>query len=302
MDHLVDQFHAYLLTEKCVARNTYSAYAKDIEQLMYFIKRKKIELKEVKSRDLKEFLRFLKNTGGVSARSLSRKISTLKAFFKFLHERHGLHNCAVALSFPKLEKRLPVYLTETEMKKIFDGAQRDQSDQGKRNYVMLTLLYATGMRVTELTQLTLGDIQFDSGLLTISGKGGKERLVPLPIPIMNVMKEYLNDVHPKLITRKGAPKIDDFLFPVCYGHTIRPISRQAFWGILKRLADPLIDKKHISPHKLRHSLATHMLQKGVDLRSLQLLLGHENLSTVEIYTHVELGYARKIYDKKHPRS
>jgi len=247
-------------------------------------------------------LRFLKNTGGVSARSLSRKISTLKAFFKFLHERHGLHNCAVELSFPKLEKRLPVYLTETEMKKIFDGAQRDQSDQGKRNYVMLTLLYATGMRVTELTQLTLGDIQFDSGLLTISGKGGKERLVPLPIPIMNVMKEYLNDVHPKLITRKGAPKIDDFLFPVCYGHTIRPISRQAFWGILKRLADPLIDKKHISPHKLRHSLATHMLQKGVDLRSLQLLLGHENLSTVEIYTHVELGYARKIYDKKHPRS
>ena len=302
MNEIISQFEAYLLSEKRVSKNTFVAYANDIEQFAIFLRENEKLLKNVNNKDLKAFLRHLKVKEGIGARSLSRKISTLKTFFLYLHERHGYINFASDLVFPKLEKRLPEYLSEQEVEKLFEFTAKDASDQGKRNHVMLVLLYSTGMRVTELVKLTLGDIQFDVGVVTVSGKGGKERLIPLTQPVLVLLRDYLQVIHPRLINKKSGNKVNDFLFPVCYGNSIKHISRQAFWAILKRVAVPILSKKSISPHKFRHSLATHMLKRGVDLRSLQMLLGHENLSTVEIYTHVDLGYARKVYDKKHPRS
>lgn len=302
MKQVVEQFQAYLLTEKHVAHNTFVAYKKDIAQLEQFLLERKKTIDQATHADLKDFLRYLRTQLSIGPRSLSRKISSLKTLFNYLSERHNLPNVAIDLIFPKVERRLPEYLTEAEVKRLFEFAQTDDSVQGKRNYLMLTLLYATGARVSELVKITIGDIQLEQALVSVVGKGGKERLIPLPRPMVELISEYLTTIHPQLLTRKGVQRLSDYLFPVRYGSQVRHMSRQAFWGILKRMAGVIIAKKRISPHKLRHSLATHLLRKGADLRSLQLLLGHENVSTVEIYTHVDMSYARQVYDKKHPRS
>jgi integrase/recombinase XerD len=167
---------------------------------------------------------------------------------------------------------------------------------------MLYLLYVTGMRISELTNLTVSDIQFDTGFISVRGKGGKGRLVPIPEAIVLDIKSYLNEIHPKLLGKKSEFRSSDYLFPVLYAGKLKHITRQAFWAILKKMAILACVKKSLSPHKLRHSLATHLLRKGANLRSLQLLLGHENLSTVQIYTHIDTSYLRQVYDKYHPRS
>lgn len=302
MEHIKAQFQAYLLTQRRVAGNTFQAYNKDIEQLGLFLIKRKKRFDTATHDDLTDFLRYLKKTMELSASSISRKISSIKSFFNYAQEQHGYHNAAADLIFPKLEKRLPEYLTEQEVQKLFEVAQQDSSDYGIRNNLMLVLLYVTGLRVSELVQLKISDLQLDDALIKVDGKGGRQRLVPLPPSFTPMMHDYLHGAYQRLIKKITGHSGKDYLFPVRYGKTVKSISRQAFWGILKKMAACVSSKKNISPHKLRHSLATHMLQKGADLRSLQLLLGHENLSTVEIYTHVEMSYARSIYDKKHPRS
>ena len=297
---IVDRFNAYLLTEKRVAENTFGAYSRDIEQCIRFLYTQGVEPATVSVKDIKSFLHYLKKLN-CSARTMSRKISSLKVFFSYLNQQYGFANVAEDLAFPKLEKRLPQYLSEDEVEKLFEVACRDKTPHGARNKVMLYLLYVSGMRITELTKLQLSDIHFDTGLIYVQGKGGKGRMVPIPEQVLTLLKGYIKTITELLVSKKSRYKTE-YLFPVCYGGKSKPISRQAFWIILKQLwAKTGIDRP-ISPHKLRHSIATHMLKHGADLRSLQMLLGHENLSTVQIYTHVETSYLRKIYDKKHPRS
>lgn len=302
MESMLTKFEAYLLTEKRVSQNTFAAYKRDIHQFVGFLRAEhKIDLKKASRTHVKGFLHHLNDTG-LAARSMSRKISSLKVLYSYLHTYHGWENCADNLIFPKLEKRLPRYLQETEIGALFEVADRDTSDIGLRNKVMLYLLYVSGMRVSELINLTVGQIQFDSSLITVSGKGGKGRMIPIPKPITHMLKQYVDTTLKVFMSKGNKKRKGHYLFPVNYGGKIKPISRQAFWGILKALWKKTGIEKSISPHQLRHSLATHMLKNGVDLRSLQLILGHENLSTVQIYTHLETGYLRKVYDKKHPRS
>ena len=302
MSSMLVKFEAYLLTEKRVAPNTFSAYKRDVYQLQDYMKRENnITLKKVTREHLKKFLQFLKKEG-LSARTLSRKISAFKTLFSYLNRYHGWQNVAAELIFPKLEKKLPRYLQEKEVKQLFEIADRDSSSSGIRNKVMLYLMYVSGMRISELVGITVGQIQFDSNFITVRGKGGKDRMIPIPEPVMTMLKEYIETVLQKLMDRGGKRRKGDYLFPVTYAGKIKPISRQAFWAILKNLWKKSGSSKSVSPHQLRHSLATHMLKNGVDLRSLQLILGHENLSTVQIYTHLETSYLRSVYDKKHPRS
>lgn len=298
---VINAFIVYLLTEKRVSHNTFAAYRRDVQQFTFFIRQNNLVLEELALKDLKSFLKYLKDLD-LSARSMSRKISSLKTLYGYLERNHGWNNLAAELTFPKLEKRLPSYLTEQEVKSLLTVASADGSDQSIRNKVMLYLLYVSGMRISELINLKLSDIHFDTGFVAVSGKGGKGRMIPIPEPMLALLKEYLEKVHGKLISKKVKQRATDYLFPVSYGGKIKAITRQAFWGILKALWKKTGSVKPISPHKLRHSLATHMLKNGADLRSLQLLLGHENLSTVQIYTHLETGYLRTVYDKKHPRS
>jgi len=298
---VVNRFIAYLLTEKRVSHNTFAAYRRDIQQFMFFIKQNDLALEKLSVKDLKGFLKYLKDLE-LSARSMSRKISSLKTFYGYLEHHLGWVNLAIELTFPKLEKRLPSYLSEAEIEALLKVASADGTDQAIRNKVMLYLLYVSGMRISELINLHLSDIHFDTGFIAVTGKGGKGRMIPVPQAMLAMLKEYLDTVHRNFTTKKTKRRATDYLFPISYGGRIKPITRQAFWGILKSLWKKTGSAKKISPHKLRHSLATHMLKNGADLRSLQLLLGHENLSTVQIYTHLETSYLRSVYDKKHPRS
>ena len=299
MHEIQHKFEAYLLTERRVSQNTFAAYKKDIEQYVNFIQDHKITLKKATLVDLKKFLSHLKKLK-LSARSMARKISTLKIFYSWAHQYHKWTNHADELIFPKLEKRLPSYLSEQEIEQLLEAAEQDTSAIGTRNKMMLYLLYVSGMRISELVHLKITDIHFDTGFIAVHGKGGKDRMIPIPMPMLELLKKYIEQGHKSFL--KKTKKQTDYLFPIIYGKKIKPISRQSFWGILKKLWAKTGNKRPISPHKLRHSLATHLLKRGADLRSLQMILGHENLSTVQIYTHVDTGYLRKIYDKKHPRS
>lgn len=299
----VNHFHVYLLTEKRVADNTFAAYRQDVDQLIRFLDDEGLELLQVKPQHLKKFLKNLKDQN-LKAKTLSRKISTLKLFFEFLHNRFRVVNVARGLVFPKVEKTLPNFLTEQEIQRLLTAANKDTSLKGVRNKVMLYLLYASGMRVSELVSLTADQIHFDTGFVHLLGKGSKERVIPLPKNILEMLRHYIEQIYMELVPVKirQTMKQKNYLFPAVYNHTVKPISRQMFWGALKKILSHAAIFKNVSPHSLRHSLATHLLRNGADIRSLQMLLGHENLATVQIYTHLGNGEVRKIYDKKHPRA
>ncbi len=296
---LQTQFESYLLTEKRVCANTFSAYQQDIAQFVHFLEHRQKSLETIVIADVKEYLRYLKETLALSARSITRKISALKVLFTYAHERHGLPNLAEDLTFPKLEKKLPEYLSEQEIEILLATADADTSMHAPRNKVLLYLLYVSGMRISELTQLTISSLHFDTGFVHVQGKGGKGRMIPLPVPMLSLLRTYIDTVQNSIHSQRQ--KIG-YVFPILYAGKVRPITRQACWNIVTQLCKKAGIERKISPHKLRHSLATHMLKSGADLRSLQMLLGHENLATVQVYTHVETSYLRSIYDKKHPRS
>lgn len=290
----------HLASRQQVASNTLQAYRADCNQLTNFLKKKKISsFKKVKSIHLKSFLGYLKRDLGLKPTSMSRKISSIKKFFHFLHQEHQLQNLGETLIFPRKERKLPKYLTETKVMELFERAALDKSAIGQRNYMMLHLMYVTGIRVSELVNMKMHQLRLDMGLVTVLGKGSKERQVPLPEPTQILLVGYMENVRPECLRNKKREYTSDYLFPIIYRKQVKNVTRQAFWAIIKRLCPQI---SYMSPHILRHSLATHLLHKGVDLRSLQLILGHEHLSTVEIYTHVDMSHLRNAYNKKHPRS
>lgn len=300
MERLFEQFRIYLLTEKRVSTHTLEAYCTDLRQFLSFMSNKALSPEEVKPADLKEFLANLKKDE-LASRSMARKVSSLKAFYGYINRYHGLDNCAESLIFPKLESRLPKCLSESDIEALLAAALTDKTLHGLRNRVMLSLLYVSGMRISELIKLRTSDIHQESKLIAVQGKGGKGRLIPIPHEIIVLIDQYSQEMI-SLFKSKNLQSENLYIFPVCYGGVIKPMTRQACWAIIKKIWAKTGIAKPISPHMLRHSLATHMLQHGADLRSLQMLLGHENLSTVQIYTHLDTSYVRSIYDAKHPRS
>jgi|SaaInlStandDraft_3_1057020.scaffolds.fasta_scaffold32341_2 integrase/recombinase XerD len=300
-DQYLAHFETYLATEKRVSHNTFSAYKTDILQLLEYLSKSKKNINNCTTSHLKKFLQHLKKRG-LSAKSLSRKVSSIKLFFSFLHEQNWVKNKAISLIFPKIEQTLPIYLTEKEIEQLFEVADKDTSYRGIRNKVALYLLYAAGMRVSELVNLTIDSIHFDTGFINILGKGNKERMVPLPKNILDLLRMYLDVVIEKLIPKNAKPAAVRYVFPTVYKKEVKPVSRQLLWILLNKIIKKTGITKKISPHSLRHSLATHLLKNGANIRSLQLLLGHEQLTTVQIYTHLENKQVREIYDKKHPRA
>lgn len=294
-------FETHLLTEKRVAHNTFLAYKQDIDQFIQFLHASDQTVDSCTKTHLKHFLKKLKKEG-LKARTLSRKISSLKLLYSFLSEHYQIHNHAESLISPKLEKNLPNFLTESEIESLFKVVNNDESPRGIRNKVMLSMLYASGMRISELLSLEAQHINFETGFVSVFGKGNKERFIPLPQNVLSLVRYYFDDVYFKLLGTSENTQEIKHLFVSFYGKKVKPMTRQACWVLLKKLLLKAHIDKNFSPHTLRHSLATHLLKNGADLRSLQLILGHEQLGTVEIYTHLQTGELRKIYDKKHPRS
>lgn len=301
--HIV-AFEAYLITERRFTLNTVMAYKKDLAQFIEHIEGLSKTVEQVLLADLHSFLQHLHGQR-CKARTIARKIATLKTFYVFLHEKHKINNIAASLATPKCESTLPRYLSEQEIQQMLAVAQQDKGPYAQRNYLMLLFLYGTGMRISELLELRVTDIRFDTRTVLVNGKGNKQRIIPLPEDLVPRLQEYattLSQAYDEAAIIVRTTRTPEYLFPSNYGSSKKPLSRQAFWQMLRKLCKLAGIERDVSPHQLRHSLATHLLQRGADLRSLQLLLGHETLSTMHVYTHLDTANLRSIYNKKHVRS
>ncbi|NBV40731.1 tyrosine recombinase [bacterium] len=300
-NYIIHQFEHYLLVERMVATNTVESYTSDMEQFFNFISKKFPEkkLQDITPDDVKLYIEFLRKRVRLTASSASRKLSALKTFLGWAKKAHGAPDFMDGVAFPKLGKVLPNHLPEEDIELLLETATKDTTAVGMRNRMMLTLMYVCGVRVSELVEMTISHIQFNDHIIRILGKGSKERVVPMPLQIGQMLQQYIEQIHPLLC---GAQKQTDYLFPVLYAGKPRSMTRQSFWLILKKIvAQSGIDAK-VSPHVLRHSVATHLLKKGANLRLLQMILGHSQLETVQVYTHVDMRYLRIMYDQKHPRA
>ena len=309
MKVLLQKFFDYLRYEKQVADNTYQAYQRDIAQFeKYLMTYTTIQdFDQLTIQHTKEFLKFLKLQSGINPKSSSRKLSALKTLSSYLNRYHDIPLFTQGVAFPKLSKQLPKNITQDQVKKLLETAAEDTTQLGQRNKIMLYLLYVCGMRVSELVGLKVSEIYFDENYIKISGKGGKQRIIPIPPEMNQALQLYTQHTHRYFLSGtssqgKAVERHSDYLFPVFYSGKMQPITRQAFWRILKGIAQKAGFVHAVSPHMLRHSLATHMLKRGANLRVLQTLLGHEKINTVQIYTHLDMSHLRDLYDKYHPRA
>ena len=284
-------FLDFLQIERGYSKNTTASYRLDLEQFAKFVKGKKPE--QVGRNDVKNYIDHL-NVEAFSAATIERKIASLKSFFHFAQgEGLSKEDPTVDFSLPRKAKRLPKALSMGETIKLLMAA-RGKTPLNIRNVALLELLYATGMRASEIIALNLADINFDVSFVRCFGKGSKERVVPVGKAALGALQTYLADGRPKL-----PQKDKEALFLDKNGERL---SRSGLWGVVKKLVHVLGLKEKTSPHTLRHSFATHLLEKGADLRSVQEMLGHSDIATTQIYTSVSRERLKKMYAKAHPRA
>ncbi len=292
MNKPVEDFLNFLATEKGASEHTTKNYGIDLREFMKFLEAK--DLKELTYLDIRSFLAFLKNRA-YSKSSISRKLACLRSFFKYLVRENSLtQNPAAGIATPKKEKRLPSFLSIEEITRLLEAPAKNCWEE-KRDKAILEMLYSSGLRVSELVGLNHDDLDFFGGLVRVRGKGKKERIVPVGQAALNSLRASL-DVKPPRET-SNAIKKPLFISRIGTRLTDRSIRRM----ILKYVKRTGLSKE-ISPHTFRHSFATHMLDRGADLRSVQELLGHANLSTTQIYTHVTTQRLKDAYAAAHPRA
>ena len=293
MDHSIDRFLSHLAVERGLSANTLAAYSSDLQEIKGFLRGEGITNWEDMTRD--HISAYLKKVGGrLSDRSKARRLAALRSFCKHLLVLGAIRqNPAARVTFPKSRLSLPKVLSGLEVEALLKQPDATRL-LGKRDRAMLELLYATGLRVSELTDLQLRQLHLEPGYLVVLGKGGKERLVPLGEWAAAALKVYLEEARPLLL--KGCSRPESFV-----NHHGRKLSRQGVWKIIKHHALKAGIQQNITPHMLRHSFATHLLEHGADLRSLQTMLGHADISTTQIYTHVARTRLKEIHQKYHPR-
>ena len=290
----VEEFLFYCRSEKGLAGNTLAAYRRDLEKLSAFCKKREREVLHAGTDELRGFVDSLYRAS-LTSRSIARHIASVRNFYKYFLSRGRINeDPATDIGSPKQWKRLPKYLTLDEVDRLLDAPDHAKP-LGLRDRAMLQLLYATGLRVSELVSVEQRSLNAEMGFLRLTGKGGKQRLVPIGREALAAIETYVQAGRPKILKGKASR----FLF---VSSRAGRITRQNFWirlkhyGLEARITSPL------TPHVLRHSFATHLLEGGADLRSVQMMLGHSDISTTEIYTHVLRERLRKVYDQHHPRS
>jgi len=294
MKALLEEFINYLTVERGLSKNTISAYRTDLACFLAHLESLGIaDITKVKRPDIMQYLLFLKDKK-LSSNSISRALVAIKMFYKFLvQERFAKDDVAGVLEAPKLIRPLPNVMNTAEVDKLL-AAPDLHNWMGVRDRAALELIYATGMRVSEIVELTVDGLNLDVGFIKCRGKGDKERIVPIGRKAKEAVERYMAKVRPDLL--KG--KQDTHLFLSRLG---RKISRQSFWQMIKNNAKAARIKKEITPHTLRHSFATHLLEHGADLRVVQELLGHSDIATTQIYTHVNKERLKSIHRQFHPR-
>jgi len=291
-DVLADQFISHLRVERGLADNTIQSYSRDLLRFFQFLEGRKRSPLHATQDDIMDYMSTLQKA--LSIRSCARNLSALKMFFRFLVSEGKIEGSpARLLGAPKLPRKLPAVLTRDEVDMLL--SQPDPSNQrGQRDKAMLELLYATGLRVSELVGLQMSNINLEVGFVRMVGKGSKERMVPMGTKALEGIKGYLSEARGKLLKNNSS----SYLFLNSRG---AGLTRQGFWKIIKKYGKKAGIRKEITPHKLRHSFATHLLEGGADLRSVQVMLGHADISTTQIYTHITRERLKQIHEKYHPR-
>lgn len=290
----MDQYQTFLLMEKGLSQKTIAAYSTDLIKFGRFLARHKTTcVADIDPRTILSYLIQLR-AQGLSARSRARNLVALRGFFKFLtHEKIIANNPAKQIELPKTGMQLPDVLSVTDVEALIDAPDRGKPE-GLRDAAMLELLYGAGLRVTELIMLEKTGINLEAGFVRVLGKGSKERVVPVGRMALTAVGDYLDRSRPQLLKNRSSA----YLFVTRRGSAM---TRQSFWHLIGRYARQAKLKKKITPHSLRHSFATHLLEGGADLRAVQLMLGHADIATTQIYTHVAHRQLVEAHKKYHPR-
>jgi integrase/recombinase XerD len=293
----IKHFGSYLKLERSLSENSIQAYVRDVEKLAQFIELNYAGISPlaITAKHLQAFVQFI-NELGMSAFSQARILSGIKSFYKYLVFEEILDkDPTTLLEGPKLGRKLPDTLDYDEIVKLFDAIDLS-TPEGARNRAMLEVLYCSGLRVSELVDLKVGNVYFDVGFLRVIGKGNKERLVPVGKDALRFLKIYLEEIRVHVPVQKGHES------NVFLNRRGRKLTRVMIFMIIKDLAAKIGLRKTISPHTFRHSFATHLIEGGADLRAVQEMLGHESITTTEIYTHLDRDYLRQVIQDFHPRS
>lgn len=295
---LIAAFLDYLKVEKGLAPLSVTAYKADIEQYSQFLLKRKRALKDARRQDVRDFLNSLLSNG-VDGRSVARKLSALRHFYKYLLLDRYIHaDPTLNIDTPRQWKVLPKSLATSEIEQVLQGPPRAKEDRlsqalALRDRAILEVFYAGALRVSEIISLKIEDLKLEMGYVLVRGKGDKERIVPLGAAAQTIVQQYLAEARPALAAGKAAPVL--FI-----ARGAKPISRQRVWQMVSAASEH--SGRHASPHMLRHSCATHMVENGADLRTVQTILGHADISTTQVYTHLALDRLNKVYRQHHPRS
>lgn len=293
-----EPFEMSLIAHKRAAPNTVAAYMRDVRAFVGYARRQKIDqIDAITDSAIAGYLWHLKKERLLTARTIARAIASLRSFFAFLHQEHaGIMICVDKMTTPKQRATIPHVLNIEDLRKLLEGVQRDRSPQGRTLAAMIFLLYGTGIRVSELVRLTLAHVRCDERLIKVLGKGSKERLIPLSPELQELISTYITEIRAAALKNRES----EWLFAHVHHGKVRPFTRQEVWYRVHQMGKK--NGVRLYPHLMRHSMATHMLHEGVDLRSLQVLLGHEQITTTQVYTHVDTGQLRAIYNAKHQRT
>jgi integrase/recombinase XerD len=294
IDPLADQYFNYILVEKGLAAKTIESYSRDIVRFLVFLKEHGVvAIGDIDTKVILQYLIYLRDAG-LSTRSRARHLVTLRGFFKFLVQEKFIDKSpAQFVELPKQGQKLPDVLSQSEVGLLLNSPDRTVP-AGARDAAMIELLYAAGLRVSELIALKLQDVNLEACFTRVFGKGAKERVVPFGSYARKSLDLYIQHARPQLLKSYTSA----FLFVARAGN---PMSRQGFWKLLKRYALKAGIAKNITPHTLRHSFASHLLEGGADLRTVQVMLGHVDISTTQIYTHVARKHLKEVHEKFHPR-
>jgi len=294
VNQLISDFLHYLRIERGLAENTITAYGRDLSRFEQFFKAKGKSLDMVGGANVVDFLAELRNRG-LSPRSVARYMASLRMFFRFAVVENKLpFDPTLNLETPSFWSHLPTVLSVEEVERLLRQPSRNKP-RGVRDATLLELLYATGVRVSELVNIKVEDLDLEEGYLHCLGKGEKERIVPVGSSALERLRDYLSGARSTILNRKSTP----YLFVTNRGSKL---TRQWCWKLIKGYAEKSGIKRVVTPHTLRHSFATHLLANGADLRSIQLMLGHSDISTTQIYTHITQDHLRQVYQKYHPRA